>query len=166
MFLLVAVLLVGLAGCGSSDDGVALTAGEPKVVSASQLSDFAGAADVPVYWLGERLGSKYELTETETGRIFVRYLRGDATAGDPRSSFDTVATYPSAGGAAKLRHAARAQGGAELGRAADGAVLLADPAATSAYLAYPDGDVQVELYSPEPGQAKRLAVAGAVREVP
>jgi hypothetical protein len=158
--------LVGLAGCGSSDDGVTLTAGEPKVVSASQLSDFAGAADAPVYWLGERVGSRYELTETDSGRIYVRYLHGDAKVGDPRSSFDTVATYPVEDGVAKLRHAARTQGGAELGRAADGAVLLADPAATSAYRAYPDGEVQVELYNPEPGQAKRLAVAGAVREIP
>jgi hypothetical protein len=167
-FLLTAavVLLVGLCGCDSSDDGVSLTPGEPQVVSASQLSDFAEAADTPVYWLGERLGSRYELTETDAGRIYVRYLRGEAKAGDPRSSFTTVATYPSEDGVAKLRHAARTQDGAELGRAGDGAVLLADPSATSAYLAYPGGNVQVELYIPEPGQAKRLAAAGAVREVP
>ena len=164
--LLLAALLVGLSGCGSGDEGVSLTAGEPQTVSAAQLSDFAGDADAPVYWLGERLGSKYELTETDSGRIYVRYLRGDAKAGDPRASFVTVATYPSEDGVAKLRDAARAQEGAELGRAGDGAVLLADPSATSAYLAYPGGDVQVELYSPEPGQARRLAAAGAVREVP
>lgn len=162
----VALLLGGLVGCGSSDNSISLTAGEPEVVSASQLSDFAGDGGGPVYWLGERLGSRYELTETAKGRIYVRYLRGDAEAGDPRSSFITVATYPSEDGVAKLRQAAEAGGGAELGRSGDGAVLLADPAATSAYLAYPDGDAQVELYSPVPGQARRLAVAGAVREVP
>ncbi len=166
LLVLVAVLGAALCGCGSSGDGVSLTAGEPEVVSASQLSDFAGDADSPVYWLGERLGSRYELTETAKGRIYVRYLRGDAKAGDPRSSFITVATYPSEDGVAKLRQAAGAGGGAELSRTGDGAVLLADPAATSAYLAYPDGDAQVELYSPMPGQARRLAVAGAVREVP
>lgn len=162
----VAVLLVGLAGCGSSGDSVSPTAGEPEIVSASQLSDFAAEADGPVYWLGERLGSKYELTETSKGRVYVRYLRGDAKAGDPGAGFITVATYPSEDGVAKLRQAAETGGGAELGRTGDGAVLLADPAATSAYLAYPGGDSQVELYSPEPGQARRLAVAGAVREVP
>jgi hypothetical protein len=167
-FLLTAavVLLVGLCGCDSSNDGVSLAPGEPEVVSASQLSEFADGADGPVYWLGERLGSKYELTETAKGRIYVRYLRGDARVGDSRSSFITVATYPSEDGVAKLRQAADAGGGAELGRTGDGAVLLADPSATSAYLAYPGGDVQVELYSPEPGQARRLAAAGAVREVP
>jgi hypothetical protein len=159
-------LLIGLCGCGSSGDSVSLTAGEPALVSASQLTEFAADADGPIYWLGERLGSRYELTETAKGRIYVRYLRGDAKAGDPHSSFITVATYPSEDGVAKLRQAADAQDGAELGRAGDGAVLLADPSATSAYLAYPGGDVQVELYSPEPGQARRLAVAGAVREVP
>jgi hypothetical protein len=166
VFLLAAVVLVGLAGCGSGGDSVSLTAGEPEVVSAPQLSEFAADADAPVYWLGERLGSSYELTETDSGRIYVRYLRGDAKAGDRRASFITVATYPSEDGAAKLRRAADAKGDAELGRTGDGAVLLADPSATSAYLAYPGGDVQVELYSPEPGQARRLAVAGAVREVP
>lgn len=87
-------------------------------------------------------------------------------AGDPRSSFVTVATYPSEDGVAKLRRSARTQAGTKLGRAADGATLLGDPSATSAYLAYPGGDAQVEVYDPEPGQALRLASAGAVREVP
>jgi len=166
VFAVLAALLVGVAGCGSGGDSVSLTAGEPQVVSASRLSGFAADADTPVYWLGERLGSRYELTETDSGRIYVRYLRGDAKAGDPGADFITVATYPSEDGVAKLRQAAAAGSGPELGRTGDGAVLLADPAATSAYLAYPGGDVQVELYSPEPGQARRLAAAGAVREVP
>ncbi len=159
-------LLAGLGGCGAGDDGVSLSPGEPQLVSPAQLSEFAGAAEIPVYWLGERVGARYELTETAAGRIYVRYLRGDAVAGDPRSSFVTVATYPSEDGAAKLRRAARSGDGARLSRAADGATLLAAPASPSAYLAYPGGDVQVELYSSVPGQALRLASAGAVREVP
>jgi hypothetical protein len=165
LVVLAAALLAGFAGCGSGGDSTSLSAGEPRLVSASRLSEFASEANTPVYWLGERIGSRYELTETDAGRIYVRYLRGDAEAGDPRSSFVTVGTYPSEDGVAKLRQTARAQEGAKLGRAADGSTLLGDPSSTSAYLAYPGGDAQVEVYSPVPGQALRLASAGAVREV-
>ncbi|HEX4669346.1 MAG TPA: hypothetical protein VH275_05170 [Solirubrobacterales bacterium] len=166
LLFLAGALLAGFGGCGSGGDSTSLSAGEPELVSPSQLSEFAGEANTPVYWLGERVGAKYELTETDAGRIYVRYLRGNAEADDPRSSFVTVGTYPSEDGIAKLRQAARAQEGAKLGRAADGSTLLGDPSSTSAYLVYPGGDTQVEVYSPVPGQALRLASAGAVREVP
>lgn len=165
LVVLAAALLAGFAGCGSAGDSTSLSAGGPRLVSAAWLSEFASEANTPVYWLGERIGSRYELTETDAGRIYVRYLRGDAEAGDPRSSFVTVGTYPSEDGVAKLRQTARAEG-AKLGRAADGSTLLGDPSSTSAYLAYPGGDAQVEVYGPAPGQALRLASAGAVREVP
>jgi hypothetical protein len=97
----------------------------------------------------------------------VRYLRDGARAGDPRPDFVTVATYPGEDGVAKLRRTAAARPGAELSRGSDGALVLNDPSLPdSAYLAYPDTNVQVELYSPIPNHARRLASRGEVRQVP
>lgn len=169
--IVVAALVLGLpawlAACGGGDADLSLTAGEPEVVSASQLADFAAEAATPVYWVGEREGTEYELTETDSGRIYVRYLRGGAKAGDPRSNFLTVGTYPAEDGVATLRQAAGAEGGVKLMRAGDGALLFVDPSSEdSVHLAYPDGDTQIEVYSPVPGQALRLSSTGQVREVP
>lgn len=165
------VLLVALAASIvvmlTRDDGVWPTAGEPEIVTASQLSEFAADIDHPVYWLGERPGTEIELLETESGRIFVRYLEGGAEAGDERAEFVTVATYPAADGPAALRRAARERDGAEIGRSDDGAVLLIDPNSPSnAHLAHRGDAVQIEVFSPESGEALRLASRGAVEPVP
>lgn len=160
---LVAVVVVWLVG----DDDSSSSANEVEIVSATQFTEVTADRSAPVYWLGERPGAKYELTESPSGRIYVRYLTGDAEAGDERADFLTVATYPGKDGIAQLQRAAREQEGAELGRTDDGAVLLIDPTSpNNAHLAYPDPNLQIEVYSPVPGQALRLASRGAVQPVP
>jgi len=160
---LVAAVVVWL-GRGSDSSS---PAGEPELVTTEQLSEFAGEHGKPVYWLGERRGAKYELTETSRGRIYLRYLRGDAEAGDKRASFVTVATYPGSDGVTALRLAARKHSGAKLGRTKDGAVLLIDPSSPhNAHLAYRGANLQIEVFSPTPGEALRLAAKGDVRPVP
>jgi hypothetical protein len=150
-------------GCG--DDQPA--AGEARIVSAAELSDLAAEAASLIYWLGERPGTEIELTEEDSGRIYVRYLEDGADAGDERAEALTVGTYPSKDGVADLRRAARNGDGTVAARTDDGAVLLIDPGSpNSAHLAYPDGGSQIEVYSPKPGEALRLASRGAVRQVP
>jgi hypothetical protein len=160
---LVAAVVVWLA----RGDDSSSAADEPDVVAAPQLSEFAGEQGKPIYWLGERPNKSYELTEAPSGRVYIRYLTGDAEAGDERAAFVTVATYPNGDGIAALRRAAREQKGAELGRTDDGATLLVDPTSpNNAHLAYPGANLQIEVYSPVPGQALRLASRGAVQPVP
>lgn len=164
---LVVALIAALAVLFLRDDDISLTADEPQVVSVEQLSDLAAESDGPLYWLGERDGVEYEVTESSSGRFYVRYLDGGAEAGDPGADFPTVGTYPSRNGTAALRRAARNRDGAELGRTDDGAVLLIDPASPSnAHLAYPDADLQIEVFAPAPGEALRLASRGAVQPIP
>jgi hypothetical protein len=155
-----------LGACGEAEDEISLRAGTPEVVSASQLAAFAAESDTPIYWVGERKEVEYELTETASGRIYVRYLRGGAEAGDPRSKFLTIGTYPAKNGIAALRRVARSTEGAKLKRTRDGALLMIDPSAEgNVHLAYPDRESQIEVYSRVPGQALLLSAAGKVREV-
>lgn len=149
------------------DDGYSPpVADEPRALTASELSEFAAEQRTPVYWLGERGVDSYELTNSRSGRIYVRYLTGGADAGDGRADLVTVATYPSQDGVAELRKAASEENGTKLGKTDDDAVLLIDPASTSnAHLAYPGANAQVEVYSPVPGEALRLAARGDVRPV-
>lgn len=168
---LLAVLVVALLGALAvlvlRDDEVTLTVDEPQVVSASQLSDLAADTEPPIYWVGERDGAEYEVTETSTGRIYVRYLEDGAEAGDERAEFVTVGSYPSRNGVASLRRAADNRDGAELGKTTDGAVLLIDPTSpNNAHFAYRGDKFQVEVFSPVPGEALRLASAGDATPVP
>jgi hypothetical protein len=159
---------VALTACGSGGGGdVSLKTGEPQILSPSELSDFAAEQSEPVYWVGERKGSELEVTASAQGRIYVRYLEGGAEAGDPRAKFLTVGTYPSKDPAAALRHALANREGAKLARTDDGALLLIDPSSPqNAHLAYPGQAVQVEVFSPVPGAALRMASTGDVQPVP
>jgi hypothetical protein len=168
LLLLVVVLLVVVGiSLFSDDDDISLAAGEPEIVSVSQLSDFAAESETPIYWLGERDDTRYELTETSDGRLYVRYLDAETNAGDERADFIAVATYPEENAVAALRRAADNREGAELGRTDDNAVLLIDPSSPkNAHLAYNGADLQIEVYSPVPGEALRLASKGEVQPVP
>jgi hypothetical protein len=162
LLVIAAVLAVVLVSSGGDSDS-----NEPEVVTVAQLSDFASESGHPVYWLGERPGARYELTDAADGRVYVRYLSGDAEAGDESSRFPTVATYPAVDGVAALKRAAAKRKGAQLVPGSDGAMVLVDPSAPdNAHLAFPGSGSQVEVYSPVPGQALRLASRGAVVPVP
>ena len=169
---LLAVLSVALIAAVAvwvlrDDDSSPPAVDEPTAMTASDLSEFAAEKDAPVYWLGERSNADYELTDSESGRIYIRYLMDGADAGDERAKFITVATYPSEDGVAALRKAAREGSGAKLGKTDDGAVLLIDPTSPhNAHLAYPGANLQIEVYSPVPGEALRLAAGGDVEPVP
>ena len=66
----------------------------PVLVSADQLTSESKSLGRPIYWAGPRSNWSYELTVTNSGRVYVRYLPRGAAAGDSRSSFLTVGTYP------------------------------------------------------------------------
>jgi len=159
------VLLIVLLTRDESDGGSA--AGEPRIVSAAELSELTAELDHPVYWLGRRSGSEYEFEEASTGKVQIRYLEPGSKAGEVSSGEAlTVVTYPAKDGAAEVERAAEERDGAELGRTKDDAVLLVDPgSANNAHLAYPGDAVHVEIFSPTPGEALRLAVDGAVEPV-
>lgn len=156
------VLLVVLL---TRDDDGGSAAGEPEIVTAAQLSEFAADADRPVYWLGGgEEGLEYELKETPEGDVHVRYVDEGAEPGE--GTFLTVVTYPADDGVAALRQSARSEG-LELGETDSGAVLLIDPESPqNAHLAYPGDDVHVEVFSPVGGEALQLATDGEVERVP
>jgi hypothetical protein len=171
LIVLVLALLAVIAISALHDDenGMpppATASSEPRIVTPFQLADFAAASGRTTYWIGPRRGATYELTAAAGEPVYVRYLRDGAEAGDPRPDFVTVATYPGEDGLAELRQTAAERPGAELSRGPGGALVMNDPSLPdSAYLAYPDSNVQVEVYSQIPDHARRLAAKGEVLPV-
>jgi hypothetical protein len=108
----------------------------------------------------------YEVTETASGYVYVRYLRSGSALGDRRPAFLTVATYPRPNAYADVR-AASQRAGAVSFRVAGGALAVYDRAEpTSVYLAHPGARQQIEVYDPDARKARRLVRSGAVQPVP
>lgn len=148
-------------GDGDSSNGSSL----PSAATASDLRELAGGKDIPVYWAGARPGFSYELTETDKGNIFIRYLPPGVKIGDRRPNFLTIGTYPYENAYETLLKAG-ARPGASMKRIAGGGIVVtSEQNPKSVYLALPKQNYQVEVYDPSPARAQRLATSGRVRPI-
>jgi hypothetical protein len=158
--LVVAAGAIALSDGGDSDVG---SPGEAVALSESELLAEEGALSHPAYWVGPRSGTtSYELTSTPDGRIYIRYLTGDAQAGDPQPDFLTIGTYSVPNARQALHKASR--GGSEKVSQYKGYEVLRGSGASNAYVVFDDEpDLQVEVFSPEPGEAAELAASGSLK---
>ncbi len=155
-----AVVLAIAGGMGGADDGEEMS---PHFVSSSELSAIEDALGHSVYWAGERPPEQIGLKQEPDGSVYLRYLPRGVSAGDRRVTFLTVGTYPVVDAQAAVRRAA-VEAGARVEGVASGGIVLANPASEgSVYLAYPDSDLEIEVYDPVPGRAMGLIRSGAIR---
>jgi hypothetical protein len=161
-----AVLLFELVRDGdNAPDRPAL--GQPRIMSAAELSSYAHSVGRPVYWAGPaQTGFQLEFTEVRGGRTFVRYLPAGVRAGDPRPSFTTVATYQLARAYASTSAAGRRPGAVLRRTAAGAAVLYYRKAPANVYVAYPNVDSLIEVFAPQPRAAQRLARSQSIAALP
>jgi hypothetical protein len=157
----VARRLVTSGGVGPVGSAAAVTPVKPHAASTADLRALAASSGHAIYWAGKQPGTTNELSEPSGGGTFVRYLPAGVKAGDPHP-FPTVATYPVHGAYAAVEKIASRPGATSI-KVANGGIAVIDPAhPDSVYLAYPRGDVEVEVFDPSAGHARRLVSSGAI----
>ena len=157
-------LLLSSGDDGSDSDGTAtIPASTPTVqlVSESELLGAMQGVGYPVYWAGPRVGVKYEVSRPEDGRTFVRYLPEGEEAESERP-FLTVGSYEKPGALASIKELGQEPGSLLVQVAGGGSAYAKGPDATSAYLAFPGVNTQVEVYDPQAGKALSLVRSGAI----
>lgn len=165
-------LSLGLSGCIASDGAANPDSGDtstdvaaeltwPRFVTESELRAL-GAANGPVYWAGPQDEVQYELTVSDTGTFYVRYLPEGTELGDPADNFLTVATYPNVNGYDNLVLAG-ARDGAQTFETVGGALIVTTPEAPrSTYFGFEGLGFQVEVFAPEDGRSLTLVQDGTV----
>jgi hypothetical protein len=138
----------------------------PERVTVDSLRKTAAKQKTPIYWAGERPGTKLALsplTPGSLGRTFVRYLTGGAKADDPRPIFFTVITYIDANPVATMRAQAK-ETGDTVGKTPGGASIYYDHSQPeNIYLAFPGVDAKIEVFYPGHfKQALQLANSGQI----
>jgi hypothetical protein len=134
----------------------------PVAVSEDELVALAGDLGHPVYWAGAEPNTTMELTVVATGSVYVRYLPSGTEVGAKKPAI-TVATYPVADAYAVTQRGA--SGSVVVDAPDDAFAMRSKSSKTNVYLAYPDEDVQVEVYSPVPGEAEQLVSEGKIVSV-
>ncbi len=172
VILVLAVTMLGKSDDNSSGEPPVSADGTPAGYTESQLKDQSGNLPHAAYWVGPRDGvSQYELTATAekssattacSSCIYVRYLTGDASVGDSRADFLTVASYSLPDAKAALETSADKGPDQKLSDE-NGYTTLTGGDANHAYVVFDDElDIQVEVFSPNPGEADDLVSSGAV----
>jgi hypothetical protein len=160
-------LVVGFAAwlLMRGDDDSGSNQPEPVATTVSDLRRLDEQSGHQVYWVGPRPGTKYEVTRTGNGNVYIRYLDRSAPIGDERPNYLTVGSYPFKGAYATLRRSARQQG-TRSGRLPGGGIyIVSRDRPNSVYAAYRGTGLQIEVFSPSASQARQLVASGDLRPV-
>ena len=157
-----AIWAIGGCGGGGDDSSSSESTVSAEIVDAGALKERSEEEEMPIYWAGEQTGTELELSVPEEGRTYVRYLTGGAEAGDPQPNFLTVGTYAFAEPIPALEELAEKDEGVSRSAPGGGFVYFNRATPNSVYLAYPEEEVQIEVFDPDPKRAKELATSGEI----
>jgi hypothetical protein len=164
----IAILIADVAGgSGPAAPRTSGPAAGAVVLTEYELLSRGYTIEPTAYWIGPLPGvDRFELEGDSGGNVYVRYLTRGAGAGEGRADSLTVAGYPVAEALQSLERAARAADGGEELSSHDGFSVLGSGDSDSAYVVFDDQpELQVEIYSPRPGEALELAGSGALTPV-
>jgi hypothetical protein len=169
IFVLLAFAIAALSsGCfGGGDDKGTSANVQPQLLEASQskLTKLAGEQGHEVYWAGPKSGTRYEWTRTADNRLFVRYLQGNTKIGDRNKAFLTIATYSFPNAKNALQALGAKSPGAQTTTVGNAFVFYSKAAPSSAYVAFPGSDYEVEVFDPAPGKAFTIAKSGDIQPI-
>jgi hypothetical protein len=147
----------------SAKSGATVPKAAAVAVTPAALGKLAARLGRPLYWAGTRAGETYELTQTPDGRVYVRYLPSGVGVGAPQP-YLTVGTYPVTNAYATTKAAAK-QPGTVLLRVPGGVAFYNKSRPTSAYVAFPGIDEQIEVYDPSASVVRSTVAGHLIRAV-
>jgi hypothetical protein len=134
-------------------------------VSVADLRALRDSSGHNVYWAGARSGETYELTQTPNGNVFLRYLPSNSDVGAQRPVYLTVGTYPFKRAYQTLQRLSRRKDAVSTKLPSGGIAVASKPDSQNVYFAYPDEDLQIEVFDPRPGRALRLVTSGRIKPI-
>lgn len=158
----VVVLVGGEQELGTPD-------GDPdvaEIVTAEELTSLASEAGFPVYWAGEIPGTEMELVVYEDVSAWITYLDAGTEPGPESVATSlSVSTYAMEDPAAAVDAIGERTGAIVRTSEAGREVVTNRASRNSVYFAGSEGEVQVEVYDPQPRRAMALALSERVRPV-
>jgi hypothetical protein len=135
-----------------------------RAASLADLKALSRSVGHPVYWVGPRSQSNFELIRGSGGKIIIRYLPRGVAIGSPRP-YLSVATYPFPGALRALQASAKQANQETIELQGGGIAVLDRSYPKSIHLAYPGSDYQVEVFDPSPAQVRKLVSTGQVSTI-
>jgi hypothetical protein len=141
------------------------TLARSQAASPQQLKGLAVTLGHPIYWAGARERFTYELTRTKDGSVYIRYLPPGVSVGVRKPAYLTIGTYPQRRALQILKRTAAKNHVPTMSVVGGGLAFADNKRPTSVYLAFPNLDLQIEVYDPKPGRAQQLVASGQIAPV-
>jgi hypothetical protein len=132
--------------------------------SVADLKSLAASLGHPIYWAGAKPGYTYELTQTSTGKVYIRYLPKGVKVG-ASEPYLTVATYPFPHAFAAIQRNARGNRTGTIKLAGGGLAVIDAHYPKSIHAAYPNSNVQVEVFDPSPVHTRQTVSSGKIAAI-
>jgi hypothetical protein len=152
-------------GSPSASSTTVASTGGPVAATPGALRSLSAEVGHPLYWIGNEPNTTYELTRTSGGRVFIRYLPPGVPIGVRQARYTIVGTYPVANALGVLRRLSKRHGEKRLLVPRGGLAVYSTSTPTNVYVAYPDSNLQIELFDPSPERARQLVTSGRVGPV-
>lgn len=121
---------------------------------------------VDVYWAGPVEGAKYTISAPTDGQVYVRYLPNGKGLTDTKPNYVVIATYATPDAFTSTQAAGNQTNGVTFINTQGAAVFYSKDAPTNVYVAYPNIDIQIEIFSPIAKTSLDLAsTSGALKLV-
>jgi hypothetical protein len=127
--------------------------------SAAELPGAVSSAENPVYWLGPKAGDQYELTLISDGRAYIRYLPKGVPA-ESGETYLTIGSYAFQDPTSELKKLGQNPGSHTFAVPGGGLGMATESASQHVYVAYPDENVEIEVFDPQTGAAEQAVKRG------
>jgi hypothetical protein len=156
-------LLVRDGGNGSGTESTPTGAAiGPVAATEDRLRSLSIDEGHPIYWIGAKADTTYELTRTSNGRIFIRYLPKGAPVGVDKADYTIIGTYPVPNATGVLEGLAKNSDEQKLSVPGGGIAVYSTSQPTNVYVAYPGSNLQIEVFDPSADRARRIVTSGQV----
>jgi hypothetical protein len=136
----------------------------PLAASSARLRALSIELGHPIYWAGPQKRTRYELTLTSGGLVYVRYLPRGIPVGS-KALFTFVGTYPVRNAFQVLEQLAKKPNHKRLQVPGAGLGVYSTASPRNVYVAFPGSNLQIEVFDPSPERARRLVTSGQVAPV-
>jgi hypothetical protein len=137
---------------------------KPAVATLTRLRSVPRTVGHPVYWLGPKPRSTYELTLAGSGKVIIRYLPQGTKAGSA-NPYTAVATYSYPGAFGAIKRLSKQPNVVALSLPGGGLGVISKGNRKSIHLAYPGSAYEVEVFDPSPARVRSLVTSGQVTTV-
>lgn len=154
-----AIIAFAVGGNDSNKDSNAAT--NQVGLNADGLKTAVTALGRKVYWAGDEADNQYVLQTLANGQATVRYIPKDGNSNESQAIYRVIGSYPIKDAFGVTTKAGEAEGSVLITNADGSIVVYNKNKTTNVYVAFPNVDVQIEIYDPS-GQALALATSGRV----